>query len=170
MDEPTAALAIKEVGKVLDLINGLKDRGISVGDNQPPDGRYLLRLRSRHGLVPRPQFRRSRIEGKPAEARSSAGSWEPWRAWKSPRMTVSDEMNDSKGNPTAEKPPRGAKLLPFLDHYGILIVIALMCVALWALQPDVFFTWRNITNIFKQTAANGMLSIGDVRRHTDGGN
>ncbi len=75
-------------------------------------------------------------------------------------MTVSDEMNDSKGNPTAEKPPRGAKLLPFLDHYGILIVIALMCVALWALQPDVFFTWRNITNIFKQTAANGMLSIG----------
>ena len=69
-------------------------------------------------------------------------------------------MNDSKGNPTAEKPPRGAKLLPFLDHYGILIVIALMCVALWALQPDVFFTWRNITNIFKQTAANGMLSIG----------
>ena len=30
MDEPTAALAIKEVGKVLDLIRGLKDRGISV--------------------------------------------------------------------------------------------------------------------------------------------
>ncbi len=30
MDEPTAALAIKEVGKVLDLITGLKDRGISV--------------------------------------------------------------------------------------------------------------------------------------------
>ena len=30
MDEPTAALAIKEVGKVLDLIKGLKDRGISV--------------------------------------------------------------------------------------------------------------------------------------------
>ena len=30
MDEPTAALAIKEVGKVLDMIVGLKDRGISV--------------------------------------------------------------------------------------------------------------------------------------------
>ncbi len=30
MDEPTAALAVKEVGKVLDLIVGLKDRGISV--------------------------------------------------------------------------------------------------------------------------------------------
>ena len=30
MDEPTAALAIKEVGKVLDLINGLKKIGVSV--------------------------------------------------------------------------------------------------------------------------------------------
>ncbi|MCP4316616.1 MAG: sugar ABC transporter ATP-binding protein [Hyphomicrobiales bacterium] len=30
MDEPTAALAVKEVGKVLDLISGLKERGISV--------------------------------------------------------------------------------------------------------------------------------------------
>ena len=69
-------------------------------------------------------------------------------------------MNESTSNPSAEKLPRGAKLLPFLDHYGILIVIALICIALWALQPDVFFTWRNITNIFKQTAANGMLSIG----------
>lgn len=30
MDEPTAALAVKEVGKVLDLIIGLKERGIAV--------------------------------------------------------------------------------------------------------------------------------------------
>jgi simple sugar transport system ATP-binding protein len=30
MDEPTAALAIKEVGKVLDLIRGLKEHGVGV--------------------------------------------------------------------------------------------------------------------------------------------
>jgi simple sugar transport system ATP-binding protein len=30
MDEPTAALAVKEVGKVLDLIRSLKDHGVSV--------------------------------------------------------------------------------------------------------------------------------------------
>lgn len=30
MDEPTAALAIKEVGKVLDLIKGLRDHGVAV--------------------------------------------------------------------------------------------------------------------------------------------
>ncbi|MEX1294852.1 MAG: ATP-binding cassette domain-containing protein [Candidatus Limnocylindrales bacterium] len=30
MDEPTAALAVKEVAKVLDLINGLREKGIAV--------------------------------------------------------------------------------------------------------------------------------------------
>jgi simple sugar transport system ATP-binding protein len=30
MDEPTAALAVKEVGKVLDLIHGLKDHDVAV--------------------------------------------------------------------------------------------------------------------------------------------
>ena len=30
MDEPTAALAVKEVGKVLDLIRGLKNLGVGV--------------------------------------------------------------------------------------------------------------------------------------------
>ncbi len=56
--------------------------------------------------------------------------------------------------------PLRVRLIPFLDHYGILIVIILIGLVMYALQPDVFFTWRNITNIFKQTAANGMLSIG----------
>ena len=59
-----------------------------------------------------------------------------------------------------DKDPLRVRLMPLLDRYGILIVIVVMCVVMWALQPDVFFSWRNITNIFKQTAANGMLSIG----------
>ena len=70
------------------------------------------------------------------------------------------------GDPVGTEPefkdtdPLRVRLMPFLDRYGILIVIVVMCVVLWALQPDVFLSWRNITNIFKQTAANGMLSIG----------
>jgi ribose/xylose/arabinose/galactoside ABC-type transport system permease subunit len=35
-----------------------------------------------------------------------------------------------------------------------------MCLVLYALQPEVFFTWRNIANVFKQTAVNSMLAIG----------
>ena len=56
--------------------------------------------------------------------------------------------------------PLRVRLMPILDRYGILLVIVMMCAVMWALQPDVFLSWRNITNIFKQTAANGMLSIG----------
>jgi len=31
---------------------------------------------------------------------------------------------------------------------------------LYALQPEVFLTWRNVANVFKQTAVNAMLAIG----------
>ena len=53
-----------------------------------------------------------------------------------------------------------ARLLPFFDRYGILLVILIMGAVLWALQPDAFLSWRNLANIFKQTSANAMLSIG----------
>ena len=73
-------------------------------------------------------------------------------------MTVSTEESEDR------RPEDGnslkLKLIPFFDRYGILLVIVVMCMVLWALQPDVFLSWRNITNIFKQTAANGMLAIG----------
>ncbi len=52
------------------------------------------------------------------------------------------------------------RLLPYIDKYGILIVIFVMVAVLYVTQPDVFLSWRNITNIFKQTAVNAMLSIG----------
>ena len=75
-------------------------------------------------------------------------------------MTRSARLNEADTIDPADQDGLRVRLIPFLDRYGILIVITVMCMVLWALQPDVFFTWRNITNIFKQTAANGMLSIG----------
>lgn len=60
-----------------------------------------------------------------------------------------------------EQPPSlRVRLIPILDRYGILLVILIIGIALYALQPDVFLTWRNITNIFRQTAVNSMLAIG----------
>lgn len=47
-----------------------------------------------------------------------------------------------------------------LDRYGILILIAIMMAVLHLLQPDVFFTWRNLTNVFKQTAWQATLALG----------
>jgi len=72
-------------------------------------------------------------------------------------MTASNESAPS----VAQEPPGWRlRLIPVLDRYGILLVILLMCLVLYALQPEVFFSWRNIANVFKQTAVNSMLAIG----------
>jgi ribose transport system permease protein len=72
-------------------------------------------------------------------------------------MTASNETSAGPGE-TSEG--LRVRLIPILDRYGILIVIFVMSLVLYALQPEVFFTWRNIANIFKQTAVNSMLAIG----------
>lgn len=70
----------------------------------------------------------------------------------------------ASGDPALEHvertPSLQVRLIPLLDRYGILLVILVIGIALYALQPDVFLTWRNITNIFRQTAVNSMLAIG----------
>ena len=75
-------------------------------------------------------------------------------------MTASNSTGTNDLPEVTDTDPLRVKLIPFLDRFGILIVIALIGLVMYALQPDVFLSWRNITNIFKQTAANGMLSIG----------
>ena len=52
------------------------------------------------------------------------------------------------------------KTIPYLDKYGILILLFLMVLALHIMQPDVFLSWRNITNIFKQISWQSMLALG----------
>ena len=52
------------------------------------------------------------------------------------------------------------KLIPYIDKFGILLLIAIMLLVLHLLQPDVFFSWRNITNIFKQISWQSMLALG----------
>ena len=72
-------------------------------------------------------------------------------------MTAS---NDTAAPAAEERPDWRQRLIPLFDRYGILLVILLMCLVLYALQPEVFLTWRNVTNVFKQTAVNSLLAIG----------
>jgi ribose transport system permease protein len=72
-------------------------------------------------------------------------------------MTAS---NETSAGPGEAAPGLRVRLIPILDRYGILLVILAMSLVLYALQPEVFFTWRNVANIFKQTAVNSMLAIG----------
>jgi len=52
------------------------------------------------------------------------------------------------------------KLIPFFEKYGILLLILIMVTVLHILQPDVFLSWRNITNVFKQVSWQSMLALG----------
>ena len=52
------------------------------------------------------------------------------------------------------------KLIPYFEKYGILLLLVLMILVMHILQPDVFLSWRNVTNIFKQVSWQSMLALG----------
>ncbi|MDW8352525.1 MAG: ABC transporter permease [Anaerolineae bacterium] len=52
------------------------------------------------------------------------------------------------------------RLIPYIDRFGILFLVLLM-IAIGAItQPSVFLTWRNLSNLPGQNAANAVLAIG----------
>ena len=52
------------------------------------------------------------------------------------------------------------KLMPYIEKYGILLLLVLMILVMHILQPDVFLSWRNVTNVFKQISWQSMLALG----------
>ncbi|MDP1730536.1 MAG: ABC transporter permease [Devosia sp.] len=48
----------------------------------------------------------------------------------------------------------------FLEHYGIVLVVIVMMLALAAIRPDVFLSAQNLTNIIKQNATLALLALG----------
>ena len=50
------------------------------------------------------------------------------------------------------------KLMPYLEKYGILLLLVIMILVMHILQPDVFLSWRNVTNVFKQISWQSMLA------------
>ncbi|MCS6773275.1 MAG: ABC transporter permease [Anaerolineae bacterium] len=52
------------------------------------------------------------------------------------------------------------RLIPYIDRFGILLLVLLMLAIGTITQPDVFLTWRNLSNIPGQNAANAALAIG----------
>ena len=51
------------------------------------------------------------------------------------------------------------KLMPYIEKYGILLLLVLMILVMHILQPDVFLSWRNVTNVFKQISWQSMLAL-----------
>jgi len=52
------------------------------------------------------------------------------------------------------------RIIPFVDRYGIILVVVAMGLVLTLLKPDVFFTWRNLTNVTRQIGVNSTLALG----------
>ncbi len=52
------------------------------------------------------------------------------------------------------------RIIPFIDRFGIIFVVIGMMAALTYLEPDVFLTWRNLTNVTRQIAVNSFLALG----------
>jgi ribose/xylose/arabinose/galactoside ABC-type transport system permease subunit len=52
------------------------------------------------------------------------------------------------------------RIIPFLDRYGVLLLVLAMVFVSFLLEPDVFLTWRNISNIFRQISFNALLALG----------
>jgi ribose/xylose/arabinose/galactoside ABC-type transport system permease subunit len=53
------------------------------------------------------------------------------------------------------------RLIPFIDRYGVLLLVLVMGIVSYLLEPKVFLTWGNISNIFRQIAFNAMLALGE---------
>src|ERR671937_2771943 len=53
------------------------------------------------------------------------------------------------------------RLIPFVDRYGALLLVLVMGFVSYLLEPDVFLTWGNISNIFRQIAFNAVLAAGE---------
>ncbi len=66
-------------------------------------------------------------------------------------------MADVEASPTTAGTSR---IVPFMERYGIIVVVLLMVLVLWALEPEFFLTGRNLSNILKQIAENAMLALG----------
>lgn len=52
------------------------------------------------------------------------------------------------------------KFARFLDHYGIVLVVIVMMLALAAIRPEIFLSAQNLTNILKQNASLALLALG----------
>jgi ribose/xylose/arabinose/galactoside ABC-type transport system permease subunit len=52
------------------------------------------------------------------------------------------------------------RLANFLEHYGIVVIVAVMMIILTVSRPDVFLSLANLTNIIKQNATLALLALG----------
>jgi len=61
---------------------------------------------------------------------------------------------------TAREQSLRVRLMPFIDRYGVLLVVLGMILIGYALEPKVFLSFLNVSNIMNQIAFNALLALG----------
>lgn len=69
-------------------------------------------------------------------------------------MTVSEDMRQDE----LETP--AARRMRLVEKYGVFAVVILMMAILSFLEPDIFPTTQNLTNVLRQIAMNALLALG----------
>lgn len=69
-------------------------------------------------------------------------------------------MNKRKDTELAPPNLQLALMVDLFDRYGVLLIVLGMAAVSFALEPEVFLTWRNISNIFRQISFNAILALG----------
>lgn len=52
------------------------------------------------------------------------------------------------------------RVMPFIDRFGVLLLVLAMVIIGYALEPKVFLSWLNVSNIMNQIAFNAILALG----------
>ena len=69
-------------------------------------------------------------------------------------MTVSEDTRQDE----LETP--AARRMRLVERYGVFAVVILMMIVLSVLEPDIFPTTQNLTNVLRQIAMNALLALG----------
>src|SRR5262245_60001914 len=79
------------------------------------------------------------------------------------RLKAEDEMATpvTEGSEPRREESLSVRLIPFIDRYGVLLLVLAMGFVSFLLEPEVVLTWRNIGNIFRQIAFNAILALGE---------
>ena len=73
---------------------------------------------------------------------------------------MASQTNADSAPTTEREQSLRVRLIPFIDRFGIVFVVIGMMAVLAYLEPEVFLTWRNLTNVTRQIAVNAFLALG----------
>ncbi|WP_202976800.1 ABC transporter permease [Candidatus Oscillochloris fontis] len=71
-----------------------------------------------------------------------------------------ERIYDAEGANLASIKARLSTITYLLDRYGVLLLVVGMAAVSFFLEPEVFLTWRNVSNIFRQISFNAVLALG----------